>query len=152
MIRQLFVAAILVVLSSSDQVLAERVRGIELHANGLDIFGWVPYSTAKIAAIPPVKLPNGERAMDFPATIINTPRTDKAQDFTLSIAADAKIDHTTLQLIARDAKNLTVRDFKFSVVSTPGINNQLITFVCSATGDATLIKQLVIVSTVPHQL
>jgi len=136
MTRMLYIAAILVAFAAPGHLLAERVRGIELHSNGLKIVGWVPYSTAKVQAIPPIRLPNGERALDFPATIFNTPRDGKAHDFTLSIAADPKIDHTNLRLIARDAKNMTVRDFTFSVVSTPGLKTQLITFVCSATGDA----------------
>lgn len=123
---------------------AENTRGIKFEANGLELFGWIPYATDKIVSIPPIKLPNGELPMDFPATLINFPGNDKTQHFTISIAADPKIDHSKLHLIARDEKQQTVLDFTYSVVSTSSATNQVITFICTAKCDPKLIKQLII--------
>ena len=143
-LSRIFCTAGLVALLISPIVFAQQTRGIKFEANGWEVIGWVPYVTGKVVSMPPIKLPNGEMTMDFPSTIVNFPNSDKSHDFTLSIAADPKIDHSKLQLFARDAKDLIVKDFTFSVSSTPGPTSQLITFVCNVKGDPNLIKQLVV--------
>lgn len=142
--RIICLSVVVACLLTSPFALADHKRGIKFEANGLELFGWIPYSTGKAVSIPPTKLPTGEMPLDFPATIVNFPRNGQTHDFTLTIAVDRKIDHTKLQLIARDAQDLIVPDITFSVVSTSGDSNQIITFICSAKSDPNLIKQLVI--------